>query len=201
MRVFRTLFTLPFAYSASAASVNLATPDNIKLLQWWQQMTNQGLAEKLDSNTDNGANAFSSGTVAIGLESTGSLGSFTKGAASAKNPFTVATGFFPKINASDAGGPIIGGASLWAVNTGNAAKERAAWELTQFLASKTSQVTWYTSTGYFPISKAALTDPADQQWVQSKPQFDHRADQRQQADRRLQRQARRLILNGTARSL
>ncbi|HEY2700876.1 MAG TPA: ABC transporter substrate-binding protein [Pseudonocardiaceae bacterium] len=155
-----------------ASTVNLATPDNIKLLQWWQQMTNQGLAEKLDSNTDNGDNAFSSGTVAIGLESTGSLGSFTKGAASAKNPFTVATGFFPKINATDPGGPIIGGASLWDVKTGNAAKERAAWELTKFLASKASQVTWHTSTGYFPISKAALTDPTDQQWVQSKPQFE-----------------------------
>ena len=84
----------------------------------------------------------------------------------------MATGFFPKINASDTGGPIIGGASLWVVNTGNAAKERAAWELTQFLASKTSQVTWHTSTGYFPISKAALTDPTDQQWVQAKPQFE-----------------------------
>ncbi|HJP74805.1 MAG TPA: ABC transporter substrate-binding protein [Pseudonocardiaceae bacterium] len=150
--------------------VNLATPENIQLLQWWQQMVNQGLAEKLDSNTDSGDNAFSSGTVAIGLESTGSLGSFTKGAAQAKSPFTVGTGFYPKINASDAGGPIIGGASLWVVNK-DAAHERAAWELVKFLASKTSQVTWHTSTGYFPISKAALTDPADQAWVQAKPQF------------------------------
>ena len=150
--------------------VNLATPANIQLLRWWQQMVSQGLAEKLDSNTDSGDNAFSSGTVAIGLESTGSLGSFTKGAAQAKSPFTVGTGFYPKINANDTGGPIIGGASLWVVNK-DAAHERAAWELVKFLASKTSQVTWHTSTGYFPISKAALTDPTDQTWVQSKPQF------------------------------
>lgn len=150
--------------------VNLVTPDNIKLFQWWQQMVDQGLAEKLDSNTDNGDNAFSSGTVAMTLESTGSLGSFTKGAAQAKNPFTVGTGFFPKINASDPGGPIIGGASLWIMNK-DAAHERAAWELVKFLASKTSQVTWHTSTGYFPISKGALDDPADQAWVAQKPQF------------------------------
>jgi sn-glycerol 3-phosphate transport system substrate-binding protein len=154
-----------------ASNVTLATDTNVKLLQWWQQMVNEGLAQKLDSNTENGDNAFSSGTVAIGLESTGSLGQFTKGAAAAKNPFTVGTGFFPKVNAADAAGPIIGGASLWAVNTGDTAKERASWELVKFLASKQSQVTWHTSTGYFPISKAALSDPADQQWVSQKPQF------------------------------
>ncbi|HWC82258.1 MAG TPA: ABC transporter substrate-binding protein [Pseudonocardiaceae bacterium] len=160
-------------------SVNLATPNNIQLLQWWQSMVAQGLAEKLDSNTDSGDNAFSSGTVAIGLESTGSLGQFVSGAAQAKNPFTVSTGFYPKVNASDAGGPIIGGASLWIMNK-DAAHERAAWELVQFLAGKQSQVTWHTATGYFPISKAALTDPADQAWVQAKPQFQTAITQLQQ---------------------
>ena len=51
------------------------------------------------------------------------------------------------------------------------AKERGAWELVKFLSSKQSQVTWHTKTGYFPISKAALDDPADKQWVSQKPQF------------------------------
>lgn len=152
------------------SKVTLATPELIQMLQWWRQMVDQGLAEKLDSNTDSGDNAFSSGTVAIGLESTGSLGSFTQGAAQAKNPFTVGTGFYPKVNAGDQGGRIIGGASLWVVRK-DAAHERAAWELVKFLASKSSQVTWHTSTGYFPISKAALADPADQAWVREKPQF------------------------------
>ncbi|GLY66444.1 ABC transporter substrate-binding protein [Amycolatopsis taiwanensis] len=154
------------------SKVDLANDTNVKLLQWWQQMVNEGLAMKLDSNTDNGDNAFSSGTVAMALESTGSLGSFTKGAAAAKDPFTVGTGYFPKVNAGDTGGPIIGGASLWITHSSDDAKERAAWELVKFLASKSSQVTWHTSTGYFPISKAALSDPTDQQWVSQKPQFD-----------------------------
>ncbi|GAB2990055.1 ABC transporter substrate-binding protein [Amycolatopsis acidiphila] len=153
------------------SKVDLANDTNVKLLQWWQQMANEGLAMKLDSNTDNGDNAFSSGTVAIALESTGSLGGFTKGAAAAKNPFTVGTGYYPKVDEANSGGPIIGGASLWIMHKDDTAKERAAWELVRFLASKQSQVTWHTSTGYFPISKAALTDPADQQWVSQKPQF------------------------------
>lgn len=154
-----------------ATKVNLVNPTNVALLKWWQQMVRQGLAEKLDSNTDNGDNAFGSGAVAIGLESTGSLGGFVKSAATAKNPFTVGTGFFPEVNASGTGGAIIGGASLWAVHSGNAARERAAWELATFLSSKQTQVAWHTATGYFPISKGALDDPADQRWVAQKPQF------------------------------
>lgn len=154
-----------------ATKATLATDTNIKLFQWWQQMAKEGLAMKLDSNTENGDNAFNSGTVAMTLESTGSLGNFTKGAATAKNPFTVGTGFYPKVNGSDTGGPIIGGASLWVVHKSDKAKERAAWELVKFLAGKQAQVTWHTSTGYFPISKSALDDPADQQWVKQKPQF------------------------------
>ena len=154
-----------------ATQADIDNPTSEKLLQWWQQMVDQGLAEKLDSNTTNGDNAFGSGTVAMSLESTGSLGGFVQSAAQAKHPFTVGTGFFPKVSASDAGGPIIGGASLWTVNTGNSAKERASWELVKFLADQKTQVAWHTATGYFPISKGALDDPADKAWVARKPQF------------------------------
>ncbi|MDT7646330.1 MAG: sn-glycerol 3-phosphate transport system substrate-binding protein [Pseudonocardiales bacterium] len=157
-------------------TVNLATDENVELLSWWQKMVNDGLALKLDSNTDNGDNAFTSGTVAITLESTGSLGGFVKGA-----KFPIGTGFFPKVRASDAGGPIIGGASLWVVGQGkDAAHERASWELVKFLTSKQSQVSWHTSTGYFPISKSALSDPTDQRWVAQRPQFVTAINQLQQ---------------------
>ncbi|WP_028921116.1 ABC transporter substrate-binding protein [Pseudonocardia acaciae] len=153
--------------SGRANAVNLATEENVELLTWWQKMVNDGLALKLDSNTDNGDNAFSSATVAISLESTGQLGSFVRSA-----KFPIGTGFFPKVRAGDTGGPIIGGASLWVVGQGkDAAHLRASWELVKFLASKPTQVTWHTGTGYFPISRGALDDPADQQWVTQRPQF------------------------------
>ena len=154
-----------------ADKATIVNDTNTKLVAWWQRMVKEGLAMPLDSNTDNGDNAFSSGTAAMTLESTGSLGTFTAGAASSKNPFTVGTGFYPKVSSGDKGGPIIGGASLWITKKDDPAKERAAWELVKFLSSKESQVTWHTKTGYFPISKAALNDPADKQWVSQKPQF------------------------------
>jgi sn-glycerol 3-phosphate transport system substrate-binding protein len=154
-----------------ADKVNLATDTNVTLLKWWQEMTQQGLAEKLDSDTTTGDNAFTSGTVAMLPESTGSLGGFTQASAIAHHPFTVGTGYFPKIAAGDSGGPIIGGASLWVINSGNAARERASWDLEKFLDSTQSQVAWHTTTGYFPVTKAALDDPADKKWVAKNPQF------------------------------
>lgn len=154
-----------------ANTVNLANPTNINLLTWLRQMEQEGLADKLPSDTDQADSAFTSGTVAMLPESTANVSDFQKTAAQAANPFTVVTGFYPKVSPTDNGGPIIGGGSLWAINSGNSAKERASWDLEQFLASPSSQVTWHTGTGYFPITKTALNDPMDQQWVQQHPAF------------------------------
>jgi sn-glycerol 3-phosphate transport system substrate-binding protein len=131
--------------------------------------TDRGLAPKLDSNVTTADNTFTSGKVAMTLESTGSVSGFLK---STEGKFEIATGNYPKINASDSGGPIIGGASLWVVGKGkDDAHKRASWEFVKFLANKDSQATWHTSTGYFPISKGALDADVDKQWVAQRPQF------------------------------
>jgi hypothetical protein len=49
--------------------------------------------------------------------------------------------------------------------------KRAAREFVKFLADKDSQTTWHTSTGYFPITKAAPETDADKQRVAQRPQF------------------------------
>ncbi|KAA2253578.1 ABC transporter substrate-binding protein [Solihabitans fulvus] len=152
-----------------ATKINLADDKHIKLFQWWQDLVKQGVAMPLDSDTKNGDTAFSSGKVAISLESTGSLGGFLKASAGA---FEIGTGYYPKIDSSDTGGPIIGGASLWVVGKDkDDAHKRASWEFLKFLSDKDSQATWHTSTGYFPISKSALETDVDKQWVAQKPQF------------------------------
>ncbi|MCP2169915.1 ABC transporter substrate-binding protein [Goodfellowiella coeruleoviolacea] len=153
-----------------ATKVNLATDEHVKQLEWWQRMTEEGLALKFNSDTAESDNAFTSGKTAMTLESTGSLGGFL---ANAEGKFEVGTGFYPKADASHGGGPIIGGASLWIVGKGkDDAHKRAAWEFTRFLATPDAQATWHTATGYFPISKSALDTDLDKQWRAQRPQFD-----------------------------
>ena len=147
----------------------LVSDENVALLGWWQKMVADGLAAKLDSDTTNGDNAFTAGTTAMTLESTGSLGDFIKGSA---GRFSVGTGPYPSIAPNPPGGPIIGGASLWIIGKGKSpAQQRASWEFAKFLGSESSQVAWHTATGYFPTSRAALDDPKDKQWVAQRPQF------------------------------
>lgn len=139
-----------------------------KLLTWWKAMLDQKLALNTGRNTADGDNAFTSGRIAMTVESTGSLGGFLQAA-----KFKIGTGYYPKVDATDSGGPIIGGASLWIDKVGHSTKEQqASWDLIKYLASNTVQAQWHTSTGYFPISKSALNDPTDKAWVAKRPQFE-----------------------------
>ncbi|MDQ1739192.1 MAG: sn-glycerol 3-phosphate transport system substrate-binding protein, partial [Pseudonocardiales bacterium] len=133
------------------------------------------LATNTGRKTDDAQAAFKSGTVAMHLESTGALGGYVTAAA---GKFEVATAPFPKIQASDTGGPIIGGASLWIGREGHsAAEQRASWEFGKFLLEPANAAFWHTKTGYFPITKAALNEDIDKQWVAEKPQFKTAIDQ------------------------
>jgi sn-glycerol 3-phosphate transport system substrate-binding protein len=155
---------------AVATALNVADDTQVSLLDWWARMVKDGLAVNTGRVTTDAQNAFTSGKVAITLESTGTLRSFTE---ATRGKFALGTGFFPKVRASDPGGPIIGGASLWIDGVGHSpAETRAAWELVKFLASPDSQTFWHTHTGYFPISKGALSEPADVAWRRQYPQFD-----------------------------
>ncbi|HEX8303718.1 MAG TPA: ABC transporter substrate-binding protein [Jatrophihabitans sp.] len=158
-----------------ADAVTFDDPEQVKVLSWWKGMVDDGLATNTGRKTDDAQAAFKSGTVAMHLESTGALGGYVTAAA---GTFEVATAPFPKIQASDTGGPIIGGASLWIGREGHsAAEQRASWEFGKFLLEPANAAYWHTKTGYFPITKAALEEDIDKQWVAEKPQFKTAIDQ------------------------
>ena len=155
--------------SSRADAVTFDDPEQVQILTWWKAMLADGLATNTGRNTDDAQAAFKSGTVAMGFESTGALGGYLKAAGS---KFQISTAPFPKVQSSDTGGPIIGGASLWIDGPGHsAAEQRASWEFVKFLIQPENSAYWHTNTGYFPVSKAALAQPADQAWVSQKPQF------------------------------
>ncbi len=155
--------------TSKATKVLVNGPEQVQLMTWWAQMVNDGLAVNTGRNTTDAQNAFKAGRVAINIESTGVLGGYQTAAA---GKFDVGTGFYPKVQATDAGGPIIGGASLWIDQVNHSAQEqRASWEFVKFLNDPANQAYWHTKTGYFPVSKTALNDPTDQAWVQQHPQF------------------------------
>jgi len=158
---------------AKATKVLFDSPQAVAVAQWWAQLVKDGYAVNTGRKTDDAQAAFKSGRVAMHLESTGVLRSYTDAA-----KFPVAAAPFPKVTAADTGGPIIGGASLWIDGPGHsAAEQRAAWEFVKFLSTPAAQAEWHTGTGYFPVNAKALDEPVDKAWTAKYPQFQTAVDQ------------------------
>jgi sn-glycerol 3-phosphate transport system substrate-binding protein len=142
-------------------------PKIIELVQWWQDMIDDGLAVQIGRSTDDGQAAFTSGRAAMTLQSTGSLGGFL-----AQSDFEVGAGYFPLIDAADPGGSIIGGASLWINGEGHSQEEiRASWEFVQFLLTPESQSKWHAGTGYLSVNTEGYQGPEAVERATEFPQF------------------------------
>jgi len=156
--------------SGLATKAQFDQADAVQFVSWWQGMVKDGYAVNTGRETKAAQTAFTSQQVAMNIESTGVLGSYTKAAAS--GGFELGVANYPKLKAGE-GGPIIGGASLWINGVGHPdAQKEASWEFVKFLADKKTQATWHTGTGYFPISKGALNEPVDVAYRQKNPLFD-----------------------------
>ena len=143
-------------------------PALVNVMTWWKQMLGDGLALNTGRTTSNMQTAFKAGRVAMILESTGFLGSAVSG-----SKFQVGTGYYPRSTSSTAGGPIVGGASLWIMNQGHPAYEQqAAWQFVKFLMQPENMAYFHTKTGYFPDTKSSQNDPTDVSYRQAHPQFD-----------------------------
>jgi sn-glycerol 3-phosphate transport system substrate-binding protein len=83
----------------------------------------------------------------------------------------LAGGQFPQISADDLGvaampgpdgkpGVLVGGASLWVVDTGDDVRTAAAWDFVTYLTAAQQQSQWSSATGYVPVRTDTLTlDP------------------------------------------
>jgi sn-glycerol 3-phosphate transport system substrate-binding protein len=156
---------------AKATKVQFDSAESVEVVAWWQKLVKDGLAANTGRDTKAAQAAFKSGQLAINLESTGQLGGYSK--AAKEGGWELGAAAYPHIKAGTEGGPIIGGASLWinGVNHKDVNKE-AAWQFVKFLSDPKSQAQWHTETGYFPISKGALDQPADVAYRKANPLFD-----------------------------
>jgi len=80
-------------------------------------------------------------------------------------------GVGPMPGPGGAPGAIVGGASLWIVDNGDAVKSAATWDFIKFLVSAQTQSTWASATGYVPVRSAALElDPVKTTYAED-PRF------------------------------
>lgn len=134
----------------------------------WKKMIDEGVFTYLGRGNNDAKAAFISGNIAMTLESTAALKSLLTNVG---DSFEIGTGYFPNIHPEDVGGVSIGGGSLWALNSGNEAKEKASWEFVKYMISPEVQAFWNAQTGYFPITVATHELDAFKANVEKYPQF------------------------------
>lgn len=138
------------------------------ILEKWEKLIGEGYAPYLNQGNNDAKAAFIAGDVAITLESTAALKSLLTNVG---DSFEIGVGYFPSINAEDAGGVSVGGGSLWAFNTGDETRQTATWEFVKFMISPEEQAFWNTQTGYFPITLAAHETETFKANLEQYPQF------------------------------
>lgn len=145
-----------------------------KILTQWKKMYDDGTAPNVGKGGDSGLTDFTAGKSAVTLGSTASLKQILE---DVNGKFEVGTAYFPKVSDDDNGGVSIGGASLWALNNNDEAKEDAVWKFVEFLVSPESQAYWNTQTGYFPVTTAAHDEDVFKDNIAQYPQFQTAIDQ------------------------
>ena len=138
------------------------------ILNVWKKLIDDGTITYLNKGNNDAKAAFIGGQIAMTLESTAALKSLLSNVG---DSFEIGTGYFPNINAGDVGGVSIGGGSLWALASGNDAKQNASWEFIQYMIAPEQQAFWNAQTGYFPITVATHDLDAFKENMAKYPQF------------------------------
>ncbi len=147
--------------SGRATETNLTSAAAKNIMTFWKDINDKGYWTYTGKLHDNqGANQiFIAKQAAMIIESTGALGTFTKGAET--GGFQLGTGFFPTNGDVDRAGVIIGGASLWLGAGHTDAENKASVDFILWLMAPEQMARWHQATGYLPdtlSSQKLLTD-------------------------------------------
>ncbi|SHH57704.1 carbohydrate ABC transporter substrate-binding protein, CUT1 family [Halobaculum gomorrense] len=149
--------------------IHLDKPVASDIFSWWTEMYDEGLYLHAGKGGWGVASqAFQNEKTGMYISSTAGVAGTTKGAA--QNGFGLETAYYP-VPASTRTGVVIGGASLWMVDSVSDEKKRAATEFFNWLSEPEQQAKWHRGTGYFPITKDAVTLLEKDGWFEKNPNF------------------------------
>ncbi|EHQ62668.1 ABC transporter substrate-binding protein [Paenibacillus dendritiformis] len=144
----------------------LNSPASLGIFQWLDDMNKDGTLGNYGRQWDDIRAAFSAGKVAMYMDSTAGIAGVMQA-----SPFEVGTGFLPTPDGKEANGVIVGGASLWLMNSVAEEEKEAAWDFMKYVTTPAVQAEWAAGTGYFPITKAAHEEPVLKEKYEQAPQF------------------------------
>ena len=139
----------------------------LKVMQMWKDLYDSGYTANYGTTTADTQTAFFGGDTAMIIESTAILKNAIE-----SSDFEVGTGYLPVIEENDEGGVIIGGASLWLMDTGNEEKQNAAWKFIEYTTTAEAQANWSLGTGYCAINPDAYELEDMKAYLEEYPAFE-----------------------------
>lgn len=136
-------------------------------LQIWQELYDSGYTENYGTISADVQTAFYSGQVGMVTESSSNLKTAKESSA-----FEVGCAPFPKIDPNGEGGVVIGGATLWLKDTGDTAKQDAAWKFIEYTTRPEVQAEWSMNTGYLAANEAAYDLDEMKSFLEENPNFE-----------------------------
>lgn len=152
-------------------------PEGLNVFRFLDTMNKEGTFGNFGTNWDDIRAAFSSGKVAMYMDSSAGIANAIE-----SSPFEVGAAYIPHADEVKRHGVIIGGASLW-MSKGIADEEQqAAWEFMKYLTTPEVQAKWHLDTGYFAINPDAYEeDIVKEKWAEY-PQFQVTVNQLQDTE-------------------
>ncbi|MBB4823549.1 sn-glycerol 3-phosphate transport system substrate-binding protein [Sporosarcina luteola] len=160
--------------SGDATEAVFNGPEGRNVFDFLDRMNKAGTFGNFGTNWDDIRAAFSTGKVAMYMDSSAGVAGAINNA-----PFEVGVAYIPHADEVKRNGVVIGGASLW-MSKGIAEEEQeAAWEFMKYLTTPEVQAKWHLDTGYFAINpKAYDEEDVKAKWAEY-PQYKVTVDQLQ----------------------
>lgn len=136
-----------------------------EIFSWLREIYSNGYGTSYGREWSSTRTAFSSGKVAMYLDSSAGLRGVINNA-----KFDVGTGFIPS-KSGEFNGSIVGGASFWITNSVSEETQKAAWDFIKYTVSKDVQSNWAVNTGYYPVNKLSYETKEMLDNVEKFPQF------------------------------
>ena len=152
--------------SGDATEALFNGPEGLNVFNFLDTMNKAGTFGNFGTNWDDIRAAFSTGKVAMYMDSSAGVAG-----AIANAPFEIGVAYIPHADEVERNGVVIGGASLWMSKGIAEAEQQAAWEFMKYLTTPEVQAKWHLDTGYFAINpKAYEEENVKEKWAEF-PQF------------------------------
>lgn len=148
-----------------ATAVEFNGPAGVRAVKWIVDMTREGLMPNVGRDGAAQRQAFTSGKAAMFVESTAALGAVNR---EVGGRFQVRTAPLPRPEGTK-GGTAIGGAALYVFKDHPDNEIACAWNFVKYAISPEVQFEWHKTTGYYPVSRAALSLPQTKAYWKDNP--------------------------------